>query len=181
MQKFLMWFKRIRENLRTHNVRAHYQSLKLRYKELPDKKPNRKQCAEILALIDPDKYQNYTPLYGRSVVLGVDTPNLEAFTKKLLDTSAMVVRETPVPVGWIKPDEDAVQFDRLFVSIDGFYVDVVSAVTKFKTTGLRLCELMEDSDTATHGIYEHNFRMLSRLFVQLRELGICLLEVSLEQ
>lgn len=179
--KFLMWIKRIKQMLRDHNVRVEYDKVKQRHAALPDKKPNRKHCAEILSMINVEKYQGYTPHYGSTVSLSIDIANLEALTKKLLDTSAMVMRETPVPPGWMRTEEVPVQFDRLFVSNDGFYLDVAKAVTKFRTAGLRLCELMEGSDTATHGIYEHNFRMLTRLFVQLKEVSTCLLEVSLQR
>lgn len=178
--KFLTWYNQIRQYLRKHNIRANHEALKLRYRDT-ERKPNRKQCADIVSLIDAKQYRNYKPAYGRALVLSVDYPNLEAFTKKILDTSSLVLQERPVPAGWIKLDEQVVPFDRLFVSNDGFYLDVANTVTKFQTAALRLCELMEASDTASHGIYEHNFRMLTRLFIQLREVSTSLLEVSLQR
>jgi len=175
------WVMRVTQGLRDHNTRAQYEGLKVKLKAIPEKKPHRQSCEEILGLLEPDKYVGYQPYYAKQVKLSEDIANLEAFTKKLLDTSAMVLKEQPIPTGWMRPDEVVVPFDRLFVATGGYYLDVAGTVHKFKVAGLRLCELMKESDTATHGIHEHNFRMLSRLFVQLRELSTCLVEVSLEQ
>lgn len=179
--KLWVWIKRIQSRLHEHNVRVKYEGIRKQQQALPDKKPNRKHCLEILLMLNSEKFRGYTPHYGRQVSLCVDIANLEAFTKKLLDTSALVVRESPVPPSWMKTDEVSVPFDRLFVSNDGFYLDVASAVARFQKAGVKLCELMEQSDSATHGIYEHNFRMLTRLFVQLREVSTCLVEVSLQR
>lgn len=175
------WVMRVTQGLRDHNTRAHYAGLKARVQAIPEKKPHRQTCEDILTVLDPKKYVGYTPYYGKQVRLSEDIANIEAFTKRLLDTSALVLKETPVPHGWMKPDEVTVPFDRLFIASGGYYLDVPTTVNKFKVAGLRLCELMKESDTATHGIHEHNFRMLSRLFVQLRELSTTLVEVSLEQ
>lgn len=181
VDRWKIWVMRITQGLRDHNTRAQYEALKRRLKEIPEKKPHRKACEEILTLLEPDKYIGYQPYYAKQVKLSEDIANLEAFTKRLLDTSALVLKETPIPTGWMRPDEVLVQFDRLFIANGGYYLDVAQSVHKFKVAGLRLCELMRESDTATHGIHEHNFRMLSRLFVQLRELSSTLVEVGLEQ
>lgn len=179
--KFLMWIKRIAQQLRDHNTRAHYRTIQVKYQALPERKPNRQHTAELLALVDPERFRLYTPSHGHTVKLSVDVANLEAFTKKLVDAATLVMREMPVPANWMLATEIPVTFDWLFVSNDGYYLDIVSSINKFKIAGLRLCELMKESDTATHGIHEHNFRMLSRLLVQLREMSICVLEVSLQR
>lgn len=179
--KLWMWIKKLMAALDEHNVRVKYELVKKQHAALPDKKPNRKHCLEVLLMLNSEKYVRYAPHYGRNITLSVDIANLEAFTKKLLDTSALVIRETPVPPGWMKVDEALVPFDRLFVSNDGFYMDPATAVERFRKAAVGLCELMEASDTATHGIYEHNFRMLTRLFVQLKEVSTCLVEVSLQR
>lgn len=180
--KWLEWFRQLLQMWRGE-VTPHdqYETLKLQYKDQPTIKPNRKQCAELLKLLDPKKYEQYSPHYGRSVMLSAETQNLEAFIKKLQDTSAMVIREARIPNDWVRTDEVAVAFDRLFVSNDGYYMEVAPLVAKFKVAAVRFCELMEGSDNATHGIHEHNFRVLSRLFVQLRELSTSMVEVSLQQ
>lgn len=180
--KWLEWFKRIVQQLRgVETPHQQYETLKLQYKDQSSIKPNRKQCAELLRLLDPEQYRQYSPHYGRSIMLSAETQNLETFTKKLQDTSAMVIRDARIPNDWVKTDEVAVAFDRLFVSNDGYYMEVAPMVAKFKVAAVRLCELMEGSDNATHGIHEHNFRVLTRLFVQLREISTSMLEVSLQQ
>lgn len=175
------WVRRITQGLRDHNTRAAYAGMQVRHQAIPEKKPHRKTCEEILTVLNPEKFLGYQPHYGCTVKMSEDIGNLEAFTKRILETSALVLKEQPVPSGWMRADEVSVPFDRLFVATGGYYLEVVATVAKFKTAGLRLCELMRESDTATHGLHEHNFRMLSRLFVQLREVSTCLVQVSFEQ
>lgn len=180
--KLLDWLLALFEEKGVLGPKEHYAALQLKYQDQSVFKPNRKQCAELLGLLDPQQYLNYDPHYGRSITLSAETPNLEAFTKKLQDASAMVIREYRIPNDWVRTDEVVVPFDKLFIGVDGCYItDFTQAVAKFKTAASRLCDLMEASDDATHGIHEHNLRMLSRLFVQMRDLTTSMLEVSLQQ
>jgi hypothetical protein len=180
--KLLDWLFKLFEKKSVIGPQEHYAALQLRYQDQSAVKPNRKQCAELLQLLDPQMYAKYDPHYGRSLLLSAETSNLEAFTKKLQDASAMVIREYRIPNDWVRTDEVVVLFDKLFIGVDGCYItDFTQAVTKFKVAASRLCDLMEASDDATHGIHEHNLRMLSRLFVQLRDVTTSMLEVSLQR
>jgi hypothetical protein len=180
--KWLVWLFSIFEKEVEPGPKEHYEALRLQYADQSAIKPNRKQCAELLRLLNPDQYQDYAPHYGRNVSMSVETQNLEAFTKKLQDACAMVIREYRIPNDWVKTGEVTVAFDKLFISNGGYYItDFAQAVAKYKVAASRLCELTEASDEATHGIHEHNFRVLSRLFVQMRELTTSMLEVSLQQ
>ena len=179
--KWLEWFKQLVQRWRKEDPRSRFEAALQLSGGTQSTKSNRKQCADLLAILDPEKYKGYTPHYGSSIKLSTETPNLEAFTKKLQDTSAMVIRESRIPNDWVRTDEVVVSFDRLFISNEGYYLDVVPQVTKFKVAAARFCELMEPSDTATHGIHEHNARVLLRLFIQLRELSTSMVEVSLQQ
>ncbi|BDD79566.1 hypothetical protein [Burkholderia phage FLC9] len=180
--KWLDWLLAFFDKKPAPGPQDHYAALQLKYKDQSVVKPNRKLCAELLVLLDPQQYKKYDPHYGRTVTLSAEISNLEAFTKKLQDASAMVIRDYRIPNDWVRTDEVVVPFDKLFIDSGGFYItDFTQAVSKFKTAASRLCELMEASDDATHGIHEHNLRMLSRLFVQLRDVTTSMVEVSLQQ
>ena len=82
---------------------------------------------------------------------------------------------------WIKRDITLISVDRFLLSSTGYYIDNEREIAQLKNNVLELCALMIVSDTATHGLDEHNLRMLTKLFIDIKEIGTKLLEVSVNK
>lgn len=142
-------------------------------------KPNRQLCENLFTELHPHLYENYTPSTGLSVFISVYYENIESYTQKLKELSRQLMTDKPIAPDWGGQSETSISVDRFLTTSDGFYTDVQKALVDFKEAGLQLCALMRESDTAAYGLHEHNLRMLTKLFINLRAVLVQLIEVSL--
>lgn len=141
-------------------------------------KPDRKLCAQLLMLLEPQQFEHYRAAMGQATTVSVLYAPIERYTQRLRETAAQVQQGKPIEAGWIAFEETTISIDRFLVSADGYYMLPAAAVANFKGAATRLCQLLEPADSETAGLYEHNLRVLTRLFVNLRVLTLALLEVS---
>lgn len=148
-------------------------------RQLSKTKPNRQHCEDLLKELSVERFKQYQPSVGLGVSIRTRYPNIESFTQKLKETTRLIREEKMIPVDWVASEELVIPVDRFMTSSDGYYLDVAEAVAHFKAQGMKLCEEMKDSDTATFGLAEHNLRMLTKLFINLRDVTTTLIETSL--
>lgn len=145
----------------------------------PKRHPNRALCEALLRQLSAVHFRTYAPGVGLGLVFNPLYPNIERYTQKLNDTLRLLQEERPVPNTWVTEEETPISFDRFLTSDDGYYLDVPDAIARFQHAALAVCDAMRASDTATVGLAEHNLRMLTRLFINLREVITMLVEISL--
>lgn len=150
-----------------------------RAKAITGQRPERAALQELFTYLRPELFTAYKVHSGASTRMAVWTPNIDAYTSKLKEATALVAREQAVRPTWVgdAPHRD-VSVDRFLESHDGYYVDQFKAVSEFRSAVLALCHALQPSDHLQYGVYEHNLRMLTRLLVNLRAVGIALMEVS---
>lgn len=150
-----------------------------RHQQLSPQHPNRNACEQMVELLRPDFFQQYRPSQGK-IECDFFYPNVEAYTTKLKELNKTIKDKRPIQSDWagdIKVTRNTV--DAFLVSDDGYYINPEQAVSNFKAASLELCQRMQVSDTAAHGVDEHNLRMLTKLFINLRVVHQRLIEVSL--
>jgi hypothetical protein len=142
--------------------------------------PNRQLCEAILKEIQPQNFLRYSPQMGMAMRFTTIYPNVEVYVQKLQDFARLIQQEQLIPPELSLVEEIDMPVDRFFVSSDRYYIDPSRAVAQLKVAGLQLCELMKNSDTETEGYYEHNLRMLTKLFINLQGVSLALVNVSLK-
>jgi len=148
-------------------------------KDLSPLQPNRRACQAMLTQLRPDFFYHYNPRQGAQRV-EFFYANIEEYTNKLKEINRQIRNEKAISPDWLAEIRHSVKtVDSFFVSADKHYLDPAKAVAEFKLYALELCHLMQESDTAAHGLHEHNLRMLTQLFVNLRVVTRRLVETSL--
>jgi hypothetical protein len=167
-----MWLKKTLTGWRLKLLDNHAQM------KMPANKPNRQLCHDLLTQLSPALFRDYQPSMGLATMVAVPYPNVEAYTLKLKDAARVIKAGHYLSPDWFSTETFDINLDRFLISDDGFYINHEEAITKFKGAGLQLCQLMEASDTAQHGIHEHNLRMLTKLFINMRILTTQLIAAS---
>lgn len=142
-------------------------------------KPERKLCVELLQQLNVQQFALYQSSVGMEATVVPHFPNIEDYTTTLKEITKAIKAGRHILTERIKPSEARLTVDRFLVSNDGFYLDVEKAVGRFKEAALGLCTAMEPSDTEDSGYYEHHLRVLTKLFINLRQTTSGLIEVSL--
>ena len=140
----------------------------------------RVQCAEQLRRLTPEKFIHYHPSLGLGVQMKVCYKNVDVYAQALREASVVIREERPISPNDVREAEHVTTLDRFLTSSDGFYLVVPEAVAVFRDYGLQLCEAMESSDYVTHGLPEHNLRMLTKLFSNVQLIATHLNEVIRE-
>lgn len=167
-----LWFTKLGHMMRFHNIGKETS-------QLTEHQPSRKLCEALFTELSPAQFKEYEPYVGGSHAMSPLYPGIELYTAKMKELTRLVKQDRTIPPDW----NDAVMLDtvvdRFFVSTDGYYLDIIKAVTDYKEAGLQLCIAMTPSDTETYGVHEHNLRMLTKLFVNMRHTTTALINVSL--
>lgn len=166
-----MWFKKLITLIK-------FKLLQRRYKHEVAANEERKYCEELLKLINASAFKRYDPQKIGTINLRSLYPNIDAFTLKINDTNALILQGVKVPNKWISTDLQRVSFDSFLCSKENYYLDPLKEIEKFKIAALRLCELMAESDSAKYGIYEHDLRILGRMFLNIREISISIITLT---
>ena len=141
--------------------------------------PNRQLCENLLNELDEKRFESYNVALGLSLTVVTLYADVESYTKGLIDIVRLIKNDRPIRPTWIDLRHSTASVDRFLVSADGYYINTATAIDNFKKVGLELCFLMKESDTATYGIHEHNLRMLTRLFINLRHVTNMLILASI--
>ena len=142
--------------------------------------PNRELCHATLALLDASLFRHYSPKLGLGINLTVQHPSIELLISKIKDSTRMVKEEKIIPADWTAGQELTVSLDRFLASKDGYYADHLISIRSFQQAGLELCEFMAVCDDIKVGLPEHNLRMLTKLFIDMRVIAASLLEVAVQ-
>jgi hypothetical protein len=142
-------------------------------------RPNRKATEELLTELQLEWFTHYNPNVGASVNVLTYFPNMEALTKQVKELRILVQKERPIKPDWLWNDAKEISLDQFFIGNDHCYLNVHKAIEDYRKETLELCRLMEPSDTATMGLYEHNLRMLTKILISLQAITIKLIEVGM--
>jgi hypothetical protein len=156
-----------------------YQYLAHKFDGLSPLKPNRAACEITINELQSSFFQSYAPVIGASTFLHTYFPTIDAYTLALKELARQVKEERAIQPDWLTTPSQTVSVDRFLISGDGFYQDPVRAIEEFRQAGINLCQSMKESDTEEVGVYEHNLRMLTKLFINLRLVAWDLIKVSL--
>lgn len=171
-EKIKLWFKYLFRIMR-------YQQILKESSLLSDKLPQRKLCIALLNELSEEHFFSYKPTNGKSVRNDFLYPSIDLYSRKMKEFTRYIKEEKAIPPDWYTELITQQSVDQFLSSSDGYYVDVPKAITQFRQAGLQLCEALKESDTATYGIYEHNLRILTKLFVNLRHIAKDLINISL--
>jgi hypothetical protein len=175
-----MWYNTIRTWFGKFRQMMEYHQIKKDVSQLTEYQPSRQLCEKLFMQLNPVHFLEYEPFLGISCTITPLYSNIEIYTLKLKEFTRLVKQERPISPDW-NADIIAVDtnMDRFFISTDGYYLDLVKSVSIFKEAGLQLCTTMNASDIETHGVQEHNLRILTKLFVNMRHTTTALINVSL--
>jgi hypothetical protein len=168
-----MWFKKLIALIR-------YKFILKKFSNVSAVKPERKFCEKLFNELNVDLFIFYKNANGSMVQLETYFPNIDQYTKKIAEIIQQLRQEKAITPEWYDRGEGNISLDRFLVSEDGYYFSNLSyELVRFKQNVLTLCQLMEKSDTETYGLYEHNLRMLTKLFINLRNIAMVMINVSL--
>jgi len=144
-------------------------------------KANRKYCERLLQELSSDYFKDYQKHMWATIDTSALYLNIEEYSKRIKDICLLMKNDRPLP-STVLPNYHAeipLTMDQFLTTNGGYYVNVENAILEFKNAGIKLCTLLEKSDGATEGVHEHNFRMLTKLFINVQQLTETLIEVSL--
>lgn len=145
-----------------------FKRLRRRYRDLPRTKASRIYCVELLGCLDEEAFRNYHPRNGVNEIINVLIPNIDALTKKLRETTLLVIQDEAVSPQTLPNDFIPVAVDQFLTSSQGFYLNTYTAVCEFKKAALAFCEAMEPSDYEPDNLPEHQLRVLTKMFLTLQ-------------
>lgn len=164
--------------LEQYLARRRYRKVVQEARAVKSYKAHRKLCAQLLDGLDAQLFTKYDPAAGLAVLVTPLYPNVEHYTAKLKEAAALVQQAKILDPNWLTRDEHWLSLDRFLVSTDGYYVVPSKAIDAFRTAGLQLCTALAKSDEEASGVYEHNLRVLTRLFINLRLLTLAMLDAA---
>lgn len=141
-------------------------------------KANRALCHKLLTALPDNAFETYRPSDSLGLSLTIQYPDIETMVQKIKESCRMVREQKPIPTDWSNKTETSVALDRFISTQAGYYSNPATTVRRYKKQALELCELMAVSDTETVGLPEHNLRMLTKLFIDIRMVTSQLLELS---
>lgn len=174
-----MWFKRLTAWFQKFNQMVKYHQIVNEAKELSVHQPNRKLCETLFTELRPIQFNNYSPSTGVVVVIAPLYTDIDTYTLKMKEFARLIKQGRSIPSDWNDTAAVEMSIDRFFTTKDGYYSNVVQSVSAFKDAGLQLCLLLTPADTETVGVYEHNLRILTKLFINMRHTTTTLINVSL--
>ena len=166
------WFKRFLLYLR-------YRKIGKRVRSASNQKPTRALCEELLLALRPELFTPYNAAAALALRVSMPCTSIDAYTQKLKDAAMLVRQGKPIDPLWAVQEDVQLSVDRFLVSEDGYYVNAEKEIAAFKVAALRLCVLMQRSDSEGAGLFEHNLRVLTKLFISIRGFTAALIEISL--
>lgn len=173
-----MWRKTFNE-MRRWCVRHDTQKIIKAVEANSNKEPQRIRCMKMLQAIPVVLFEHYHSSSGQSLTISVPDACLDHYIERIKSITKIVEKELPLPSIDISVEMKTLTVDNFLVSADGYYLDAEKAIARFKAAGLKLCAAMENTDDAEFGIHEHNRRIVSKLFINMREVSHTLIDVSL--
>lgn len=131
-----------------------------------------------LRKLKPERFQSYRAAAAQALQLEVKYLHLDEYTLALREAATVVRDARLIDPATLSRETFRVSLDRFMTSAEGYYLDPVVTVGRFKTVALQLCEAMEASDDAEYGPAEHNLRMLRPTLLSTLDLTRKLLSVQ---
>lgn len=145
-----------------------YYFLRRRAANHPPNKPSRALVEDLLKIVNPSLMAGYKPSEHGSLQLTVPWIYSDSYAGKLKGFNDVMATGEPVPVTSVADNNIVLLLEQFLSTSEGHYADPVQTAEDIKREGLRLCKLLEKSDTAEMGVDEHNLRMLHRTLISLR-------------
>lgn len=137
-------------------------------KILVDKKLNRRRkCLKLLELLSGEDLKKTDSL--AALKLSVLYNNIATYIKKIKEVNYYLDRKVIISSDILSNNPVIVIFDSFFTDSDNYYVEVSKSFDIFKTECVKMLTLLEESDSAEHGYYEHALRMLTTVLLNLEE------------
>lgn len=142
-----------------------------------EKKTTRQQVIErlqVLSLLDVKQYQ---PNIATTIAVTVIYKDIVTYTKKLKELNYTISQLKGVIRGeQCKFQPNTQNLDLFFQTEDKYYISR-EKITEFISAAKELCDRTKGGDTATVGEEEHNYRMLTHVFVSLKSVSSGLIVV----
>jgi hypothetical protein len=174
------WISHWTQRYRDWRARRTYTKLKAEALALSNFQAGRKVLAALLQRLDVSRFLAYRSSQAVGVEIRIYYPTIDAYHREIKIINSLLMRESALSPGWAALEARSTGLDHFFTSKDGFYLNVPEALAAFKQDALILCTLMQTSDNATLGVHEHNLRMLTKLMVNMRQLVVALIDLSLD-
>lgn len=156
------------------SIRLWLRALWLRWrpqsKQAPPVSSPRFELMRSLRALHPELFAHYRSVHGQGLFVEVLYPHIDQYTEALREYAQTVRDDRLVEPTSVPRETFRVSVDRFMTSADGYYLQPVLAVQRFKTMASQLCEAMEASDYAEYGPAEHNLRMLRSVLTNLHHL-----------
>lgn len=150
------------------------------YSNLSNHGTHRSFCLELMQHLDSVFYTKYSSKNVSGINVSVLFPDIQKYTQRIREINRLLKQEKTISNDWCSYNEVVVNIDSFLVNSNGFYISsVVDVIEDFKQQCIILCNLMEKSDTELYGVHEHNLRVLTKLFINIRHLAFVLINISL--
>lgn len=139
----------------------------------------RGQCQFIYGNMDVSYFSRYGSKDGIGYGFAVAYATIDTYTDKILEHAELVELGGQILPETLHRTLANVDLNEFFVSHDGFYQNAEQVVANLRNAILRLCKAL-DAEGATQGLADYNRRLLTPLLLNLKDIGLTLVEVSIQ-
>lgn len=137
----------------------------------------RRLAVDALEQLEPLLDRRFNPMYASAIKLEVPAENINKFISMLLRyCNTMQVGEAIKPTDCFLTKTE-MTLDKFFTDETNRYISQ-EELKVFHKEALRLCSLTESGEKSEFGIDEHNFRILSKVFVGIKQVCDAVVKAS---
>lgn len=130
----------------------------------------RQECEIALNDLNPESFAEFK--YEDGLWINLKTPynNIQLLSSAIRELTGLVKFQEQIPLEEADKEYVEVTLEQFLLTKDGHYQNIPKAIKDFRSAGLSLCKAMEPSDAASHGVYEYNRRVLTKLFICIKNI-----------
>jgi hypothetical protein len=130
----------------------------------------------------PEMFVQYNYSIGSSTQVKVLYQNIENYIEQYKYYNNVLRQQSYFkPIHLIEIKESMISLNNLFISKDGYYINPYQGISELRTQVITLCTLMASSDDIETGPSGHNNRILKKHFINLQDLFLVLIDLSLQK
>lgn len=136
----------------------------------------RADCEKILLMLEPLLENEYDPKKAFDVTIKVTKTDFYQLTYQLRGINNDLSRERSLSANDCGGEVVEIGFDSLFISNTNHYIPW-SQVHSFFQEAMKVCTLTKGHEESTYGPKEHNLRMLSPVFLNIKNVSTSLISI----
>lgn len=132
---------------------------------------------KVVTLIDYNTFDKYKPNDSLNYNLMTDYENLSLVIEVITASITLIEKDLQINLK-NSTNLNKIKFDRFLTISNGYYISINDILNEYRNLVIELCKLFENINTSDAGIKSHNLRLLTKLFLLIKEITVILALIS---